>query len=219
MALSKLKYNSLNVTAAANKGIGFDSDPDALQADYTGGSIIFIKKITASSSSTVSFVDGTSSVVLDNTYKEYLFTFNNIHPATDGAQLTINGSADSGSNYNVTKTTTVFSAQHNEDDNDTNLVYGSDKDMAQGTGAAIISFNSGNDNDQCTGGYLHLFNPSSTVFVKHFISVANTYHSANYSINTYAAGYFNTTSAVDAIQFAMDSGNIDAGDICLYGIN
>ena len=219
MALSKLKYNSLNVTAAANKGIGFDSDPDALQADYTGGSIIFIKKITASSSSTVSFVDGTSSVVLDNTYKEYLFTFNNIHPATDGAQLTINGSADSGSNYNVTKTTTVFSAQHNEDDNDTTLVYGSDKDMAQGTGAAIISFNSGNDNDQCTGGYLHLFNPSSTVFVKHFISVANTYHSANYSINTYAAGYFNTTSAVDAIQFAMDSGNIDAGDICLYGIN
>ena len=141
MALSKLKYNSLNVTAAANKGIGFDSDPDAFQADYTGGSIIFIKKITASSSSTVSFVDGTSSVVLDNTYKEYLFTFNNIHPATDGAQLTINGSADSGSNYNVTKTTTVFSAQHNEDDNDTNLVYGSDKDMAQGTGAAIISFN------------------------------------------------------------------------------
>jgi len=182
------------------------------------GSMTFIKKLTASSSGTLSFVDGSSDVVLDDTYKEYMFTFNNIHPGTDGKQLTINGSIDSGSNYNVTKTTAVFSAQHNEDDNDTSLPSGSDKDIAQGTGAAIISFNSGNDNDQCTGGYLHLFNPSSTTFVKHFTSVANTYHSANYSINTFVAGYFNTTSAVDAIQFAMDSGNIDAGDICLYGI-
>ena len=83
MALSKLTYNSLNVTAAASKGIGFDSDPDALQADYVAGAMVFIKKLTASSSGTLSFVDGSSDVVLDDTYKEYIFTFKDIHPSND----------------------------------------------------------------------------------------------------------------------------------------
>ena len=80
MALNKLKYNSLNVTPAANKAISFDSDPDALEATLSGGSMTFIKKLTASSDSTLSFVDGSSSVVLDNTYKEYMFIFKDIHP-------------------------------------------------------------------------------------------------------------------------------------------
>ena len=99
MALSKLTYNSLNVTAAASKGIGFDSDPDALQADYTGGSLTFIKKLTASSSDTLSFVDGTSDVVLDNTYKEYLFTFKDIHPETNQVSFGFQGNAAGGSGY------------------------------------------------------------------------------------------------------------------------
>ena len=47
------------------------------------GSMTFIKKLTASSSATLSFVDGASSVVLDNTYKEYVFTFKDIHPASE----------------------------------------------------------------------------------------------------------------------------------------
>jgi hypothetical protein len=88
MALNKLKYNSLNVTPAANKAISFDSDPDALEATLEGGAMTFIKKLTASSSGTLSFVDGSSSVVLDNTYKEYIFIFNNMHPATDDVKFT-----------------------------------------------------------------------------------------------------------------------------------
>ena len=83
MALSRLTYNSFNVTPTASKGIGFDSGADDLAATFSGGAMTFIKKLTASSSATLSFVDGTSDVVLDNTYKEYLFTFNNIHPETD----------------------------------------------------------------------------------------------------------------------------------------
>jgi len=218
MALSKLKYNSLNVTAAANKGIGFDSDPDALQADYTGGSIIFIKKLTASSSATLSFVDGTSDVVLDDTYKEYLFTFNNIHPATDTAFLSFNMSTDAGSNYNVTKTTTYFQAKHDEADSNTGLSYNTSYDLAQSTGFQNISSSIGNGNDECGSGYLHLFNPSSS-FVKHFIARTSNYHDSNFIFDIYTAGYGNTTSAIDAVQFKMSSGNIDAGDICLYGIN
>ena len=182
------------------------------------GSMTFIKKLTASASATLSFVDGTDGVVLDDTYKEYVFTFNNIHPATDQAKFTFNVSSDSGSNYNVTKTTTLFYAGNNEADSATSLSYYASKDLAQGTGFQAISLHPGDDNDQSCSGEFTLYNPSSTTFVKHFISriSANTYN--DYAYDTYCAGYANTTSAVDAIRFQVESGNIDAGQIKLYGI-
>jgi hypothetical protein len=181
------------------------------------GEMRFIKKQTASSSSTISFVDGTSDVVLDNTYKEYLFTFNNIHPATDNASFSVNFSTDGGSNYNVTKTTTYFRAIHWE--NDTSAFgYDTGGDLAQSTDFQNIITVIGADNDQSGVGYMHLFNPSNTTFVKHFIVNAQKAHYLDISVNEYYAGYANTTSAIDAVQFKMSSGNIDAGDICLYGI-
>jgi len=183
------------------------------------GSMVFIKKLTASSSSTLSFVDGASSVVLDNTYKEYLFTFKNMHPATNNVTFQFNLSVDSGSNYNVTKTTTFFNAYHGEGGGGGVLQYKASSDLAQSTSDQIISAPLGNGNDECVSGTLNLFNPSSTTFVKHFISSSAGYNEADYSDNCYIAGYGNTTSAVDAVQFKMSSGNIDAGDICLYGIN
>jgi len=182
------------------------------------GSMIFIKKLTASSSATLSFVDGASSVVLDNTYKEYLFTFNNIHPATNNTQFQFQGSTDSGSNYNVTMTTTFFQAQHSEAGSGVALSYKTGADQAQGTSFQQLSADVGNENDECFSGELRLFNPSSTTFVKHFLSRCSTYAGIDYMVDTHAAGYFNTTSAIDAAQFKMSSGNIDAGDICLYGI-
>jgi len=182
------------------------------------GSMTFIKKLTASSSATLSFVDGASSVVLDNTYKEYIFTFNNMHPATHDVFFTFNLSTDSGSNYNVTKTTTVFRAYHTESGSSAVLAYYPEIDLAQSTAFQKIAGELGNENDESVSGYLHLFNPSDTTFVKHFISNVNqnTYH--DLTMNTFSSGYGNTTSAVDAVQFKMSSGNIDSGDICLYGI-
>ena len=184
------------------------------------GSMIFIKKLTASSSSTLSFVNGTSDVVLDSTYKEYLFTFNNIHPATDGAFFQFQGSTNTGSSYGVTLTTTKFDAYHNEAGNDTILYYYTSHDLAQSTNFQHLNSYLGTDNDQSGSGSLHLFNPSSTTFVKHFISDFSTMRNASpdASIRSVGAGLFNTTSAIDAVQFKMSSGNIDAGDICLYGI-
>ena len=184
-----------------------------------GGNMVFIKKLTASSSATLSFVDGTSSVVLDNTYKEYIFTFKNIHAATDEAHLTLNMSVDAGSNYNVTKTTTSFQMYHRENDEANPAVaYSASHDLAQGTGFQNLIMGLGTDNDQNGCGSLHLFNPSSTTFVKHFIAVISNTEANDYATQYDTAGYGNTTSAVDAIQFKMSSGNIDAGDICLYGI-
>ena len=219
MAISKLNFNSLNITAAANKGIGFDSGADDLEATFSGGNMTFIKKLTASSSGTLSFVNGASSVVLDSTYKEYMFIFKDIHPGTDDVQFQINFSADTGSNYNVTKTTTNFVAWHDEGDSSTNLSYRTGEDLAQSTAFLNVNNSLGTDADQTLSGTLHLFNPSSTTFVKHFFSNTNNYHKDNYSNNVYMAGYGNTTSAIDAVQFKMSSGNIDAGTIVLYGIN
>jgi len=219
MALNKLKFNSLNVTPTAGKVVGFNSSANGLEATLSGGAMRFIKKLTASSSSTLSFVDGSSDVVLDNTYKEYIFIFTNIHPATDGTDFNINFSTDSGSNYNVAKTTTYFQAYHNENDSVTSLEYSTTKDLAQGTGVQKLANAIGSDNDQQISGFLHLFNPSSSAFVKHFVNRINISNSANYTVDNHVAGYANTTSAIDAVQFNMASGNIDAGTITLYGIN
>ena len=192
-------------------------DNGAMSAGF-GGSMVFIKKLTASSSATLSFVDGTDGVVLDDTYKEYVFTFKDIHPATNGAAFQFNMSVDGGSNYNVVKTTTYFLPYHNEAGNSSGLIYSASSDLAQSTAFQKIIINIGNDNDQSGSGELTLFNPSSTTFVKHFMAKNTYYHSDNFTETDFLAGYGNTTSAIDAIRFQMSSGNIDAGDICLYGI-
>ena len=200
MSINVCNNNSMSAITSLPSGVG-------------GGSLVLIATQTASSSSTIDFTSG-----IDSTYKEYLFTFNNIHPATNNTQFQFQGSTDSGSNYNVTMTTTFFQAQHSEAGSGTALSYKTGADQAQGTSFQQLSADVGNENDECFSGKLRLFNPSSTTFVKHFISRCSTYAGIDYMVDTHAAGYFNTTSAIDAAQFKMSSGNIDAGDICLYGI-
>jgi len=189
-----------------------------IKAPAGGGAWNFIKKLTASASGDLSFVDGTSDVVLDSTYKEYLFTFNNIHPATDDVLFSVNFSADTGSNYNVTKTTTYVYTEHGENDAGGAVNYNAGRDLAQSTGVQTLMSDVGADADQSLSGELFLFNPSSTTFVKHFISRNTSGIKNDYNLGTHVAGYANTTSAVDAVQFKMSSGNIDLGDICLYGL-
>ena len=178
------------------------------------GSMVFISKQTASSSATVSFTSG-----IDSTYKEYVFTFKDIHAENDTSHFSFQANAAGGSGYNETITSTMFRAQHGEDGNNGQLNYDDNNyDLAQATGFQKLNQNLGNGADECLTGYLHLFNPSSTTFVKHFISRTSAYQPSDRALDTYVAGYFNTTSAIDEIQFKMASGDIDAGDICLYGI-
>jgi hypothetical protein len=176
------------------------------------GDLVFISKQTASSSSSVSFTSG-----IDSTYKEYIFYFNNIHPSTQ-ADFTFNMSIDGGSNYNVTKTTTLFRAYHPENDSATDLAYITQDDQAQSTSYQLLGDRVGSDNDVSLSGFLHLFDPSNTTFVKHFISRVNTVIFSNANWEGYIAGYGNTTSAVNAIDFKMDTGNIDSGEITLFGV-
>jgi hypothetical protein len=183
-----------------------------------GGSLVFIKKLTASSSATLSFVDGSSGVVLDDTYKEYLFTFKNIHPGNNSPEFQFQTSTNGGSSYGVTLTSTHFRTVHREDDSYNELGYNSSYDLAQSTSFQQLCRDISNNNDISLNGTLNLFNPSSTTFVKHFIATTLSVDTDPASENEYVAGYFNTTSAINGIRFQFNSGNIDSGDICLYGI-
>ena len=206
MALLFAKNNSLSAVTE-------------LPASVSGGGLNLISTQTASSSATIDFTSG-----IDSTYKEYIFKFINIHPSAR-ANFQFNLSADSGSNYNVTKTTTVFETYHYENNPSAyDLAYISASDLAQGTGFQNINAFSqlNTNNDGSLSGTLNLFSPSSSTFIKHFISRISSVglddSSNEYSDSTFVAGYGNTTSAVDAVQFKMSSGNIDAGTIKLYGV-
>ena len=187
----------------------------SLPSGVSGSSLVLLETKTASSSATLSFTSN-----IDSTYKEYQFHFIDIHPETDNINFTFNMSADSGSNYNVTKTTTFFEAYHQENGGDQYLAIADNRDLAQST--AFQQLNGAgvqNENDGSISGYLKIFEPSSTTFVKHFISSSmSNAHNNHYAWNSFVAGYGNTTSAVDAVQFKMSSGDIDAGTIKMYGV-
>ena len=185
---------------------------------FSKGTFTLIKTLTASSSATLSFVDGTSSVVLDSTYKEYLFIFNNVHPVDNSVQFLINF-RDGGTDYDATKTTTLFTADHSEAGSSDGLTYVTAQDLAQSTDFQPLTINTGNRSDESCAGILHLFDPSSTTFVKNFMVRLNNYVSNNYSEDTFTAGYCNTTTAIDGAQFKFSSGNIDSGTIKLYGVS
>ena len=200
MALLFAKNNSLSAVTA-------------LPASVSGGGLNLISTQTASSSATIDFTSG-----IDSTYKEYIFKFYDVHPSTQSS-FVFNMSVDSGSNYNVAKTTTYFHASNNEAGGSNEAAYQSGSDLAQGTGFQRLQNFAASNNDDCCVGTLHLFDPSNTTFVKHFLSTFNSvsYTSTPYSIEAFVAGYGNTTSAVDAIQFKFESGTFD-GTIKLYGV-
>ena len=213
-SLSKIKANSLNLAGT----FGFSGTVSGL-ADETP--LVLISTFTSDGSdSNATF----TSSHITSTYKEFLFVFNNMHPETDGANLTFNASVDNGSNYNVTKTSATFWSEQVESDGG-QIQYRTGQDLAQSTDEQIIMNNLGNGNDESGAGIMRLYNPSSTTFVKHFVCRHQYYHFGNvggsnpgYAIDNYTSGYLNTTSAVNNIRFKMSSGEIQGGTIDLFGV-
>ena len=207
MALVKYNNNSLSSVTSA--------------ASFPAGAMTLIKTLTASASATLSFVNGSSDVVLDSTYPIYLFKFINVSPTSGASNPTFgfNGSDDTSSHsYDIVKTTTAIQAYHKEDGSAASLFYNTSFDLAQSTAFQYLNFGDANtDADASGSGELYLFNPSSTTFVKHFMSNFNNCASDPSSENDRVAGYFNTTSAITALQFKYSNGNMDAGKIKLYG--
>jgi hypothetical protein len=179
------------------------------------GNLVFISRSTASSSSSLSITSG-----INSTYKEYIFILNSIHPASDNISFQFNGTDDTSSHsFDITKTTTAFNAYHNEADSETGFEYRSADDVAQGTGYHTLSHQASNDNDASLSGFLHLFDPSNTTFVKHFVARISGNNEDNHAQDNLSAGYFNTTAAITGLDFKFSSGNIDSGTIDLYGVN
>ena len=183
----------------------------SLPASLSAGAWTLLSTATASSSSTLSFTSG-----IDSTYKEYMFKFINIHPA-EAEHFTFQASTNGGSSYGVTLTSTYFHAKHDEGDSSTSLAYVAGKDLAQSTSYLRLADSLSTSADESTSGVLHLFDPSNTTFVKNFISRSSVANAE--AKDGFVAGYFNTTSAINAIQFKMSSGNIDSGVIKLYGVS
>jgi len=179
-----------------------------------GGVWNLIETLTADGSGTT--LDFTSGI--DSTYDEYVFKFINIHPQTDEANFQVNF-RDGSTAYDATKTTTTFEARHNEDDSVAALYYDTGADLAQGTGIQLLMSYQGGDNDQSVSGYMQLFAPSDTTFVKHFIARTSAINGDDRQRDNYIAGYCNVTAAIDGVQFSMSTGNMDSGTISLYGIS
>ena len=201
MALLFAKNNSLSAVTS-------------LPASISGGALNLISTQTASSSSTIDFTSG-----IDSTYKEYIFKFYDLHPSAN-AYTRFQGTTD-GTNFNTTITSTTFAAYHDEGDSFALLEYRPNADQAQGTALQPLNYadSVGTDNDMCFVGTLHLFDPSNTTFVKHFISTCNSASQNPMPTNTFIAGYFNTTSAITGIRFQQNTGNIDIGTIKMYGVS
>jgi len=202
--MALVKYNNNSISAVTSTGLAT-------------GSLVPIKTLTADNSANLSFVHGSNGVVLDSTYPIYQFIFVNPSIRSNTEKLGFNVSIDGGSNYNVAKTSTAFRAYHGENDSGGVLQYYGDDDLAQGTGLQPIHHGGNTDADSCVSGDMFLFNPSSTTFVKHFIIKSVLNNSSTNSQVEYMAGYANTTSAINAVRFQANTGNID-GTIKLYGI-
>ena len=212
MALSKIQPASMDLTA----NYAFTGTNSISSVEYAEKKLA---TLTASSSSTLSFTSN-----IDSTYNIYKFRFIEIHPSHDSnVDFAFQCSTDGGSNYNTTLTSSFFDAYHYENDSSAAVRYLASRDLAQSTSFQPLSVNTAvADADQHVSGEIFLFDPSSTTFVKHFMSTTQTASdggSDDFSDNAYIAGYFNTTSAINAIQFKFPSGNIDSGTIEMYGIN
>ena len=185
------------------------------------GSMKLIKDLSISSGTgTVSFVNGSASVVIDSTYKTYIFKCINLHPSADNSERHIGfqASTNAGSSYGISATQSFVQNGHGETSGSTSTAYDQYYDQAASTGFIALNKDVGADNDQASNAELWLFNPSNTSYMKQFICRANSSERADSSNNPWVGGYFHTTSAIDAIQFKMTADDVDAGNIKLYGI-
>ena len=185
----------------------------AFPSAVSTGKPVLISTATASSSASIDFTSG-----IDSTYDIYYWEFIDCHPATNSTLLTFTASTDGGSSYGLTKTSTAFIAYNAESFVQAAVGYNTSVDLAQSTSAQNLSTNVSNASDGNVSGSFYLFNPSSTVFVKHYI-IRSSLNNGSYAQDEHFAGYINNTSAVDAIKFSFSSGNIDAGTIKMYGIS
>ena len=177
-----------------------------------GAPKVLLSSQTVTNQASISFTSG-----IDSTYKEYIFYCIDINPATSGTELQFQVNAVGETGYNENFTASFFGADHTENNTSAGLSFDTGRSLYDSTAFQAITGGQSNDADACGAGELHLYNPASTTYVKNFWATFNSLNGAPESRNTFAAGYFNITAAIDDIQFKMSSGNFD-GTIKMYGV-
>ena len=180
----------------------------------TTGDVVLLATTSASSDASISFTSG-----IDSTYGEYIFRFYNMNPEENSRQFSFQCSTDGGSNYNVVTTSQNFYANHQEDDTDT--AFPAHSGVPQHQNFINLTSSQGYGADESSAGELHLFNPASTTYIKHYYSRASSVRDpagvSAWAYDLFSSGYFNTTSAINAIQFKFNSGDMD-GKIKMWGV-
>ena len=134
-----------------------------------------------------------------------------------GEDLRVTASTNGGTSYGVTATSTFWRSIHTEDDASADVAYNIYLDLAQSTGTQALTQDLSTDADAAVSGIFTLYSPSSTTYVKHFVSRVGGNMSGAAAYDFFVGGYWNTTSAINAIKFHMNAGNFD-GTVQMYGI-
>ena len=194
--------------------------------DFSTGEFVSTKKEFASQNLKLlatTIATGTNSISftsgIDSTYDVYIWKFINMNPATNSSLLKFQVNSVGQTSWNETITSGFFRAYHAEADNSAGVSYQQSYAQNNTNVYQTLSRDTGNLADECCSGELYLFNPSSTTYVKQFYSTCVTNTSDDQCHNSFAAGYVNTTSPIDQIDFRMMDNNSDFdGTIKMYGL-
>ena len=176
--------------------------------------------ITATNAtSNVTEIDFSSNIT--SAYDHYMFVFINIDHAGSEVefQFQVNATDDDGGDYDVSLiTTSLFFAmkQPTEDETYDKMGYSTAHDLAQSANFVTLGFDSSNGATDTYDGIMHLFNPASTTYVKHFYSRVLA---GGVAKDVFGGGYINDTTAIDDIRFKMSDGGNFTGSIHMYGIS
>ena len=176
-------------------------------ATASGGAWTYISTATASASASVVFTSG-----LDSTYDQYVIVFTSVVPASDSQNFMFKVSDDAGSTYEATNYDFFLVKGHSGNGT---------IETEAGPGATAVKLHAfvGNASGEGCSGLIHINNPSnSSLFTMFHWKGVGTDNTPETRMGD-GVGSWNTTTAVDAVQFAFASGNITSGTFRLYGIN
>lgn len=245
--MGTLKSNIIEPATGTTLTLGASGDSVTVSSDSikantfkdAGGNTLFTSNGTGTLSSINSAFVGDGPVLLstsagtgvteiaitsniDTTYDEYMFVVTNFNPATDDYHLFFQCSTNGGSSYGVTLTSTMFLVTHRLDDGGDSFGYNTGGDLAQSTDYQYLMYGIANGASDNSSGILNLFGPGGTAYVKNwyarFGGAKMTASGPAEFVERHSSGYFNTTSAINAISFKSYSGSAFDATVQMYGI-
>lgn len=176
-----------------------------------GTNMVLIKTQTISSSvSSVDFVNGSSDVVFDSTYKTYQCVFEDVFLSATGNKLRLRVSDDTGSTFESSGYLSHVYRNFN----------GSSTGSALETATTSVNLNQVNVGTSLATGTMNgtvtFHNPSAAKDPQ--VSTLALGSDGTFSVAAQGGGTYNTVGAIDAFQFFPTAGTINGGIFSLYGV-